>query len=227
MIATNRFSPGQVATVLVAASLACGASARAENLLNSNEKPPSSSPTSPQSVEGKNEFTFVPAVGGSTDIGVAAGYFTAVTRNKKGYVPYLWNVESAGLVSFGTKNGSANLTFIDAYAMVTVPRLLEYPIDLDIRPSFTDERTLYYYGMGNASRASPPSGQSSTYFQYARVHPSIMADIRFKLRDHVAGLTGLRYTGSWLDVPAGSKLRQDMQNGSSEVRGLIGPTAPS
>jgi outer membrane protein assembly factor BamA len=197
----------------------------AGNPLNSDEKPPSSD--IPPPTQGKNEFTLVPAAGGSTDIGVAVGYFTALTRTEKGYVPYLWNLESAGLVSFGLKNGAVDVPYVDVYGKLTVPRFLDHPIDLEIRPSFTDEQILYYYGMGNASSASPPSGQSTTYFQYSRIHPSLLADVRFKVVDHVAAITGMRYTGSWFDVPSGSKLSQDIQTGSAEVRGLIGPTSPT
>jgi hypothetical protein len=215
-----------VKIVVVLSSLGSSASARAANLLNSSETVPPST-TTPESVQGKDEFTLVPAVGGSTDIGVAIGYFTALTRNKAGYFPYLWNLESAGLVSFGVTNGDVDLPYIDVFAKLTVPRLVERPVDLEIRPSFTDERALYYYGIGDASSAHPPPGQSSTYFHYGRIHPSLLADVRFRLLDHVAAIAGLRYTGSWFEVPAGSKLAQDVESGSAEVRGLIGPTAPS
>jgi hypothetical protein len=227
---TSRVVRGRLAggtVLLVASSLGSPAPAWGQNLLNSAEKPSTASSAATQSVEGKNQLTLVPAAGGSTDIGVAVGYFAALTRNEKGFVPYVWNLESAGLLSFGTKNGSVDLPYIDVYAKLTVPRFLGRSVDLEIRPSFTDEQALYYYGMGDASSASPPAGQSTTYFQYARIHPSLLADVRFKLVDHFGAITGLRYTGSWLDVPASSRLAQDIQSGSPEVRGLIGPTAPN
>ncbi len=81
--------------------------------------------------------------------------------------------------------------------------------------------------MGDASSATAPAGQSTPYFQYARVHPSLLADLRLRLRDHLAAMTGVRATGSWLDIPSNSKLAEDARSGSAEVRGLIGPTAPS
>jgi outer membrane protein assembly factor BamA len=216
-----------VAAVLVASSLGSEVVARADNPLNSSEKATGSGPTDRAPPEGKNELTLVPAAGGSTDIGVAVGYFAALTRIEEGYVPYLWNLESAGLVSFGLDDGGVDIPLIDVYGKLTVPRFLGRPVALDVRPSFTDEQTLYYYGMGDASSASPPPGQSTTYFRYARMHPSLLADVRFRLFDHVAAITGLRYTGSWYDVPAGSKLARDIESGSREVRALIGPTTPS
>jgi hypothetical protein len=196
----------------------------AGNLLNSDEKPPSSGGPPPPR-RGKDEFTLVPAVGASTDIGVAIGYFAALTRTQEGYVPYLWNIESAGLMSFGLANRAIDFPYIDVFAKLTVPRFLGDSIALEIRPSFTDEQALYYYGMGNASSATPPAGQSMYYFEYGRVHPSLLADVRFKLVDHLAGIAGMRYTGSWYTVPPGSRLAADIQNGSPEVRDLIGPTS--
>jgi hypothetical protein len=211
-------------SLLVVSSLG-GTKAQAQNQLNSSEKA-AASPTA-QPVVGKDELTLVPAAGGSTDIGVAVGYFTAFTRNQRGYVPYVWNLESAGLVSFGIKNRDVDVPYIDVFAKLTVPRLLGRTIDLEVRPSFTDERALYYYGMGDASSASTPAGQSTTYFQYGRIHPSLLADVRFKIHDHVAAISGVRYTGSVFNVPADSRLGEDMQTASAEVRKLIGTTSPS
>ncbi len=226
--ALSRLRAAHVLTMgLIAFSPCQGPDAQAENLLNSSETPHSSSATVPESVRGKDEFTLVPAAGGSTDIGVAIGYFTALTRNKKDYVPYLWNVESAGLISLGMKHGAADIPYTDVYAKLTVPRFLGRPIDFEARPSFTDEQALYYYGMGNASSAVPPSGQSSAYFQYARIHPSLMADVRVKILDHVGAILGLRFTASTFDIPSGSKLAEDMQNGSPVIQKLIGSTRPS
>jgi hypothetical protein len=219
--------PAVALSICVAALLAVATAVAAPpgNPLNSDEKPPSSPGAQPPVA--KSEVTIVPAVGGSTDTGVSVGYFAGVTRNLKGAVPYVWNLESAGLISFAAANGAFEIPLIDVYAKLTVPRLLERPLTLELRPSFTDERTLYYYGMGNASSATPPPGQSTTYFQYGRLHPSLLADVRFKLVGHLGGLAGMRYTASWYDVPAGSMLASDLRNGSAEVRALIGPTSPT
>ncbi len=215
-----------MASLLVAASLTVQASARGQNLLNSSEKPSTAATKLPPS-DSKDEVTLVPAAGGSTDIGVAVGYFTALTRIENRYIPYVWNLESAGLISFGLKNGSVDVPYIDAYGKLTVPRFLGRPIELEVRPSFTDEQTLTYYGMGNASSVLPPAGQSTTYFEYGRIHPSFLADLRFAIRDHIGAISGFRYTGSWLDIPAGASLAQALRSGSAEVRRLIGSTAPN
>jgi hypothetical protein len=205
-------------------ALACLESpALADNPLNSDETGDTTS-TAPKTAEGHTDFTIVPVVGGSTDIGIGGGFFSGLTRNKRGYDPFVWNLEAAGFVSFGLTHGNVYLPYIDGYAKWTVMRFLDSPLQLDIRPSFTDEETLHYFGMGNASKADPPPGETRTYFRYARVHPSIVADMLFRIVDHWAGRVGVRYTQTWLNIPAHSKLADDIRNGTPEVQSLIGPT---
>ncbi len=175
-------------------------------------------------VEGKDQLTIVPAAGGSTDIGIGGGFFAGLTRNRAGYAPYQWNIEAAGFVTFLPQNGGVVVPYADIYSKLTVTRFLGAPLQLELRPSFTDELKLDYYGMGNASSALLTPGQSLTYFEYARLHPELVADVRFKVIDHLSGRVGLRYVETWFDIPAGSKLGDDIQNASPEVKSLIGPT---
>jgi len=203
-------------SALPRASLAAG------NPLNSTETPGATDAARP--AEGKNEFTAVPVAGGTTDIGIGGGFFAALTRNQEGYTPYRWNVEAAGFVSFLLSNGGIVLPYTDVYSKLTVTRFLGGPLQLEVRPSFTDELTLDYYGMGNASSATPPAGKSTAYFEYARMHPELLADVRFKIVDHFAGRVGVRYVETLDDIPADSKLGVDLRSGSPEVKSLIGPT---
>ncbi|MDP9033663.1 MAG: outer membrane protein assembly factor [Myxococcota bacterium] len=198
--------------------------AYADNPLNSSEKPGGGS-TKPQPVFSHNDFTIVPVAGGSTDIGFGGGFFSALTQNQKGYDPFVWNLEAAGFVSFSAKEGKVLLPYIDFYSKLTVIRLFGSAFQFDLRPSFTDEQTLYYFGLGNTSRTDRPAGTSLAYFQYGRIHPSVVADLRFKFVDHVAGKTGIRYTHSWLSIPANTKLDEDIRFGSPAVKSLIGTTA--
>ena len=198
--------------------------ALAVNPLNSSEKPDAAATSSPPP-GGKLDFTIVPVAGGSTDVGIGGGFFAGLTKNQAGYDPYVWNVEAAWFVTFAV-DSSRRLTipYNDGYAKLTVTRFLGAPLQFDLRPSFTDEGVLYYYGMGNASVVAH-SEASDRSFQYGRVHPSILANLSFKIVDHVAGKVGVRYTASSLHVDPGSKLAQDASNGSAEVKSLIGSTA--
>jgi hypothetical protein len=217
-------SRGALALVLGAlGTSAPSLAAEGPNPLNSSEKKDPAS-TTPRPPEGKTEFNMVPVAGGSTDIGIGGGYFAALTRNQKGYLPYVWNLESEGFISFGTKDGGFAIPYTDVSAKLTVIRLLGSPLQLEVRPSFTDELSLYYYGMGNASSAAPPVGRTTDYFEYARVHPEFLTDLRFKIADHLAGRVGFRYVETWFDIPADTKLADDIQRASPEVKSLIGPT---
>lgn len=213
-----------LAAGIALATLCDAAPARADNTLNSNEKPDPAH-DKPQPAVAKDDFTIVPVAGGSTDIGVGGGFFSALTRNQQGREPYVWNIEAAWFTSLGSNDGALTVPYNDGYAKLTVTRFLGAPMQLVLRPSFTDEEALYYYGMGNASSASPPAGQSTRYFQYGRVHPSVAATLSVRWWDHLAGEAGVRYTASWLHVAADSKLADDERAGGAEVQRLIGPTA--
>jgi hypothetical protein len=209
---------------LCASGIALGplaATARADSALNSNEKPANGPASQPAAI--KNDFTIVPVAGGSTDIGVGAGFFSAFTRDKRGFVPYVWNLETAGFVSFALSDHKLIVPYTDDYALLTVTRFLHRPVELKVLADFTDESTLYYYGMGDRSSASPPPGQTSRYFRYGRLHPLFDTSITFKILDHFAGQLGVRYSVSNLAVDSGSKLADDARNGSPEVKKLIGP----
>jgi hypothetical protein len=197
--------------------------ALAANPLNSSEK--ADAAASSPSPGGKLDFTIVPVAGGSTDVGLGGGFFAGLTKNQAGYDPFVWNVEAAWFVTFAV-DSSRRLTipYNDGYGKLTITRFLGAPLQFDLRPSFTDEGILYYYGMGNAS-AVAHSQASDRSFQYGRVHPSILTNLSFKIVDHVAGKVGIRYTASSLSVVPGSKLAEDASNGSAEVKRLIGSTA--
>lgn len=195
------------------------------NPLNSSEAHDAPSNGSAAPPEGQRDFTALPVAGGTTDIGIGGGFFAGLTQNQPGFTPFAWYLEGAGFVSFLIKDGKVVLPYTDVSTKLTVTRFLGGPLELEVRPSFTDELTLDYYGLGNASSALPPPGRTFEYFQYARAHPELLADVRFKILDHVAGRVGLRYVETWLDIPADSKLSNDILRGSPEVKALIGPTA--
>ena len=213
--------------VALGVALACPCEpsvARADNTLNSSEKADGSDKPLPAAA--KNDFTIVPVAGGSTDVGVGGGFFSALTRNQAGRDPFIWNIETAWFLSFALRGGkSLVVPYNDGYVKLTVTRFLGTPMQFELRPSFTDEEALYYYGMGNASSAALPRGETDSYFRYGRVHPSLLANLTFRLLDHLAGEVGVRYTASWLHAATDSKLAADERGGSPEVQGLIGNTA--
>ena len=173
----------------------------------------------------RSDFNLVPIVGGSTDLGFGGGYFLGLARNKPGYAPYLWNIDSAGLVTFKYRAGDGfSVPYQDLYARLTVPRLFGSPLRLELRPSYTWER-VSYFGMGNASSSAMPSNAGNDFFIYERAHPQFDVDVRLHIWGHLSGRTGFRYIQNIIRTHADSRLVEDQNGGSSAVRQLVGSTA--
>jgi outer membrane protein assembly factor BamA len=230
-------APGKRVSARFCRSLACavawgGATIStdvfATDALNSSDKPANAS-SGASSQDGKgdshDEFNIVPVAGGSTDIGIGGGFFSGWAHLKNGFDPYLWNIESAGLITFKAGEGAVTVPYGDVYVKLTLPRFLGHPIRLEFRPSFTTERAINYYGLGNASSAAQ-QGKPDSYFEYGRTHPQVSIDLHFKLVDHLAGRMGARYSQNWILTTGDSKLTSDMSTGSAEVRALLGSTRP-
>jgi outer membrane protein assembly factor BamA len=191
--------------------------ARAEDALNSSVKPKQDDSSDSAA---HNEFNLLPVVGGTTDIGIGGGYFAGLAHVQEGYDPYIWNIESAGLVTFKLVEGKVVLPYQDDYIQLTVPRLFGKPLRFELRSEYSWETTLGYYGLGNASPA--PAANASTYNQYGRLHPELLIDARWRVVDHLAAMAGVGFTESWLQVRQDSKLQSDLTNGSPEVKSLLG-----
>ena len=195
--------------------------ARATDPLNSSDQA-----TGDESArkEPHNELNLVPLVGGSTDIGIGGGFFAGLARIQKGYDPYVFNLEAAGLLTFKKGAGGLELPVQDLFVKLTVPRLFGRPLRLEIRPSYTWE-ILRYYGLGNDAPDATRTGASSAFVSYRRLHPQLDTVLRFRILDHFAGLAGFRLTGNWLRTEADSTLVRDQQTGSAEVKRLLGGTS--
>jgi outer membrane protein assembly factor BamA len=211
-----------VAAVVACAGLASSRAAHADNPLNSSDRTTMAAQAACTKGD-QSEFNIIPIIGGTSDIGIGIGEFSDLARVSRGVDPYLWNIESAAFVSFKSSTEGLQVPFQDFYMKITVPRFLGSGLQLEVRPSYTWESTLGYYGLGNASPAKP-TGVSDSYAWYGRVHPALDVQLRWRFADHVAGLAGARYTQNWLTIVPGSKLAQDIDSGSPEVKHLIGPT---
>ncbi len=202
----------------LAAAFALDSSALADDALNSSVKPktPAFSDEGPH-----DELNLLPVGGGTTDIGIGGGYFAGLAHVEEGYDPYLWNIESAGLVTFKLLGDEKIvLPYQDDYVQLTVPRLFGIPLRFELRSEYSWETTLGYYGLGNASPA--PTATASKYNQYGRLHPEALVDVRWRVVDHLAAIAGFDFSASWLQIAPNSKLASDLQTGSPEVKQLLG-----
>jgi outer membrane protein assembly factor BamA len=225
VVNTSRYGAAAVA----AAAVTCGywtTDAMAGDPLNSDDRPTGADAST--GLGARDEFNLVPVAGGTTDIGIGGGYFIGLDRVRPGMTPYVWDIESAGFVTFAPgKGGGVIVPYQDLYVQLTVPRFIVPTLELEIRPEYSWETTLGYYGLGDTSSASLPAGATGKYFEYGRLHPELYLQLRWRFVDHFIGKTGVRYVQNWLQVPSYSKLEQDLTTGSSEVKDLLGSTATS
>jgi hypothetical protein len=200
----------------------------------SSAQPPDGSTTSPATASSsrsatspaeKGEFNFFPIVGGDSDVGFGAGEVSNWARVNPATKQFSRRLENAAFITFKDRDGSLIVPFLDVYLLLTLPRIgPEGRFRLEVRPSYTDERTLGYEGIGNASQR--PAGFSDARLSYRRTHPTLAVDVRARLWGHLFATTSSAFTYSWLDVPADSFLVLDRQNGSPEVRHLLGTWDP-
>lgn len=198
--------------------------ARAADPLNSSDR--TSSQDSADRGKPHTELNAVPVAGGTTDIGFGVGEFAGLTRVAKGVDPYIWNLESAGLVTGRIQNGRFDAPYQNIYFKLTVPRFVVPMMRLEIRAEYSSEQTLGYYGLGNASSDAVPAGASSSYNWYGRVHPNLDTTVRLRLLDHLSADVGAVYTQNWLQVAGGTRLAHDLETAAAPVKAALGRTDP-
>jgi hypothetical protein len=175
----------------------------------------------------RTNFNLVPIVGGNSDVGAAVGAVAVVQRLKAGAsgahvgpdaLPYRWRIVSAGIVTFKTA-GELRSPYQDAYTLLVFPELARGVLRLELRPSYTQETTQKYHGLGNAS----PGGAGRAH-EYGRIHPTLAVRARLRLADNFFLRVGNALTYNIVDVAPRSLLARDREQGSDFVRdALSGP----
>ncbi len=196
-------------TALVATvAMATSASTRAD---------PAPAPPAPS----HRELNIIPIAGGDSDVGLGVGEVADWARVEPGHPqPYKWKLENGAFITFNVQEGGLIVPFQDYYFLLTLLDLGPTKTRLDIRPAFTDERTLKYYGIGNASKLPPPSVDIRDT-EYRRIHPTLLVEARSVLRGHFYVLLGNVYTQNWLSIPQTSLLARDRQSGTPEVQAFM------
>src|SRR4029077_17103781 len=140
--------------------------------------------------------------------------------------PYRWKLESGAFITFKQQDGSLVIPFQDYYLVWTLPDLTaSRRLRLDIRPSFTNESTLKFYGIGNAT-PPPPPGVPLRDTEYQRTHPTLAVEVRTRVYDYFYVLAGSVYTHNWLTVAPTSLLAQAQASPAPDVRGIVGSFEP-
>lgn len=167
------------------------------------------------------ELNWVPVAGGDSDVGLGVGEVADWARLEPGHPqPFKWRLENGAFITFNVQQGDVIVPFQDYYFLLTWMDLGPGHVRLDVRPAFTDERTLKYYGIGNASKLPPPTVDIRDT-EYRRIHPTLLVEARSNLGGHWYALLGNVYTQNWLDVPPASLLARDRQLGTPEVKSFM------
>jgi hypothetical protein len=178
------------------------ASARADDAVDPAVKAPT------------REIGLLPLVGGDTDIGIAFGVIASVASLGPHHKPYKWKLDVAGYYAF-----KGSLRTEDGYALLTVPALLDGRMRLEIRPSYTKDSTLQFFGLGDA--APEPRQSDPALDNYARLHPALSVDTTWVLRRPWFAVLGAQYTYNQVSFAPSSTLASQMQSADPYVRSVL------
>ena len=188
------------------------------------QRPPAATPRPPPG--SSLEFNIVPIAGGDSDVGIGGGEVADLARLDPRYRPYRWKLTSEAFITFNFLNGRLISPYQDYSLLWTLPELTSSRrLRLDIRPAFTNERTLKFYGIGNATPLPPPS-VSIADTEYQRLHPTLSVEARYRFYKRFYLLGGSIYTQNWLAVPPTGLLAQAQLSPSPEVRSIVGTFGP-
>jgi hypothetical protein len=152
------------------------------------------------------EVDVVPLVGGDSDVGVGGGAVLEVARHEAGYKPNRWSLQVASLTTFKPSRGGLRIPYEDDYALFTIPDLVPRVLRLQVRPSFTEEATQKFYGLGNGSKVAPYPDPDDPRYEYGRIHPTLVARVRLTLARDLYLRVGDSFTWNALDVGKGTRL---------------------
>jgi hypothetical protein len=186
-------------------------------------KPADEAPRPQQPSQGsRRELNIIPIAGGDSDVGIGVGEVGDWARLQPGTGLYRWRLESQAFITFKLRDGDLIVPFQD-YSLLLSERNwgAEKRWTFDIRGAFTDESTLKFYGIGNASPL-PAADLGTRQSEYGRMHPTLSIETRRALAQGLYLFFGSVYTHNWLSVPAGGTLATLHDSGPEEQRAMLG-----
>jgi len=147
------------------------------------------------------ELAGFPVLGGNSDIGFQFGSALTWTRFYDETRPYLWNIDLLLSASIKSDANGTRLVQQSHVLRLDAPDLLGGRMRLDARGSFQRTINAGYYGLGNASTAETPSGQTNIgrTYQYLQQEGRVRTIVRL-------------HTKSAWDVALGGIVRLEAPN---------------
>ena len=164
-------------------------------------------PDVPGEAEASNrEVGLLPLIGGDTDVGIGIGAIGSIAEFDGAHRPYRWQIQFSAFAA--TKSDVMSPSYEDAYALITFPQLLDRKLRLELRPSFTHDTTLPYYGIGNA--APEPSRKIARRDFYERIHPAMAVTTRWTLSPSWSVLLASQYVYNRTEFDPASTAAMDL-----------------
>ena len=181
---------------------------------------PATAPTPRPEVTGDDdkvgtETGILPLIGGDTDNGFGVGAIGSVANFDGKSVPYKWQLQFATFIA--TKSSPLSPSYEDAFINLIMPQLFDGRLRLEIRPSFTHETALRYYGLGNEI-VVPATTDTKRDF-YTRLHPQLQILTRWKLSkdSRWSVLAATQYLYNRISYDPSSTLAMDPGAYASEI----------
>jgi hypothetical protein len=152
------------------------------------------------------EVGLLPLIGGDTDNGFGVGAIGTIAEFDANNPIYRWKLDFAGF--YATKTFPPAPSYIDGMIKLTVPELLDDHLRLEIRPSFTLDSALPFFGIGN--RPPIPSTIVASRDFYERLHPALMVAMRWRLSRHWFALDGAQLIYNKVSLASDSTLAREL-----------------
>ncbi len=166
------------------------------------------------------EKTLVPLFGGDTDVGLGIGVIASMARVDPTSDPFRWKIEGAAFATAKlTDEEGLTAPFQDIFVVLARHGLFGDRLRLQLRPSFTRETNLRYFGVGNASQAPDDEVPARDFF--TRTHPTVRALGRVRLGGPLHLLLGTTYIYNWISYQSVSRLASDLARPAAPGHSLL------
>jgi hypothetical protein len=152
------------------------------------------------------EIGVLPLIGGDTDNGFGVGAIGSIASFDKDHTPYKWQLQFATFIA--ARDSITSPSYEDAFVNMIIPQMLDGRLRVELRPSFTRETALHFYGLGN--QITIPANVDRTRDTYTRLHPQLAGMTRWKLNKESAwsALLGGQYLYNQISYASSSTIGQ-------------------
>lgn len=162
----------------------------------------------------------LPVIGDDPDVGFKFGSFAQLVRFRDQAWPYAWRAQILAAASVRDGATGTEFPYREVYLRIDKPQAFVAPLRLAIQLGYLRTTNLGYYGLGNASSATP-SWQDLTpgtdayvrarrFYQFDGVTPVLRSYARYRLAPGWEAMVDVKAQWVQVNVFSGSLLEQDL-----------------